>query len=126
MVIVFFLFSLLIYISKKNNKYIPKFAISILGVLTLQIALLLIYRIELFQLGREVYYSDATTYWEATKAMLNGYDFHAWNLGYVYYSVIIQKTTPFVSVFWVNLSNLLLFDLSVVLIAFLMTKENKA
>lgn len=89
-----------------------------------QVVLLLIYRIELNELGRSVYYSDAEGYWNDTILLLNGGNLIGSQVGYAYFCSIIQRMSPFVDVIWNNISNILLVDISVLLIAKLMIKYN--
>lgn len=90
----------------------------------IQVFILTIYRLELRALGREVYYSDAEVYWNATVALLQGWDVTTWNMGYVYYSYLIQITSPFVWVGFINISNILLIDITSLIFAYVMIGNN--
>ncbi|OED33126.1 hypothetical protein BHE17_11955 [Planococcus maritimus] len=123
MLIIMLLLFLLIFISIKISRKIPNYFLFVIILLVFQLGWLTLYRIELYSIGRDVYYSDASAYWNATKSFLLGYDFHSWNMGYVYYSAAIQKFSFFVSVLWNNISNLLLLFLSIVIFSYIMLKE---
>lgn len=82
----------------------------------MQFTLLFIYRLELkFLWGREVYWSDAEYYWNATLELLKYGKVTAHNILYVYYGWLLQITSPFVGVIWNNISNVLLLNLSFLL-----------
>ncbi|KUK22617.1 MAG: hypothetical protein XD57_1286 [Thermotoga petrophila] len=65
--------------------------------------------------GRIVYWSDAEYYWNATLEMLNGVVPSVYNIGYVFYSWLLQLTSPIVTPIWNNVSNLILLNLSFLL-----------
>lgn len=108
-------------LKSKGLRGIHNWLVLALGV---QFLLVTIYRLELWTLGREVYYSDAEIYWNTTLALLKGADVTTWNMGYVYYCYLIQKTSPFVWAGFINLSNVLLIDLTGLSLAYVMI-ENK-
>lgn len=83
----------------------------------MQAILLVLYRINLMFLGRDVYYSDAETYWKEVLILLEGDKLEHGQVGYAYFTYLIQKTSPFVSVLWNNISNWMLTNLSVLALA---------
>ncbi|HPJ82109.1 MAG TPA: hypothetical protein PL103_07830 [Saccharofermentans sp.] len=86
--------------------------------LILQFLILLLYRVELQSLGRVVYWSDAEYYWYLTTRFLEGsLSRTPYNFGYVIYSATVLKSSFFVSPTLLNISNLLLLNLSILLIA---------
>lgn len=106
---------ILIYVLIREQKNLHRNLFLITTFLT-QFTLLSIYRFELkYFWGREVYWSDAEYYWDATLKLLKQGSVTAHNIVYVYYSWLLQKTSPFVSVIWNNVSNLLLVNLSFLL-----------
>lgn len=79
----------------------------------IQFTLLIAYRLELsFLWHRTVYWSDAEYYWTQTLDLLNGVPISAYNLTYVYYSYLVQLTSPFRTPLLNNISNVLLMNLS--------------
>lgn len=98
--------------------------IFILG-LCFQMLLLFIYRFNLYWIGREVYFSDAETYWEATKTLLAGGPTDAYNRTYYMMCYYIQVFSPFVWVGWNNLFNIFCIDLCVVFITIIMFQNQK-
>jgi len=62
--------------------------------------------------GREVYWSDAEYYWDSTLKMIKTGFVAAHNITYVYYTWLIQMTSPFINVIWNNISNIMLLNLS--------------
>ena len=107
-------------LKSKGLRGIHNWLVLALGV---QFLLVTIYRLELWTLGREVYYSDAEIYWNTTLALLKGADVTTWNMGYVYYCYLIQKTSPFVWAGFINLSNVLLIDLTGLSLAYVMIEN---
>lgn len=92
--------------------------------LTSQFLILLIYRVELHSIGRVVYWSDAQDYWYFTIRFLEGSLSRVpYNFGYVIYSAAVIKSSFFISPALLNVSNLLLLNLSVLLITMLFPKE---
>lgn len=94
-----------------------------------QFVIVLIYRLNLDAIGREVYYSDAEVYWKESLILLNKGKLIGNQVGYAYFSAIIQFFSPFKSVVWNNISNVFLIDLAVLLSAYTMSlydvnKEN--
>ena len=111
----------IVYFKNKLKKKNVSIDVLLLLALILQSILLMLYRSELTFLGREVYYSDAEDYWRYTLRVLNGDELReGQQLGYILWSALIQKTSPFVAVIWNNISNLLLVDLALLLIADIM------
>lgn len=111
---------LVIYVNKK----LPKYNFLIFFSILFQFIILLLYRYELNIKNMVVYYSDATYYWENTLNYLNNGFVDSYNIGYVFYSVLIEFLSPSISVVWINISNLLLLILSVIFITILMLDEN--
>ncbi|GEM_PF-2122126 len=111
MVIIFVEFIVLLVLLRKQMN-IHKTSILFFTFL-IQFILLFVYRVELkFLWNRDVYWSDAEYYWENTLRLLNGIPTIFYNSTYVYYSYLIQKTSPFYSPLWNNISNLFLINLS--------------
>lgn len=117
---------MLIFSFVKNIKNLGFYKIKyyLLIALVIQSIVLLLYRVELNSLGRVVYYSDAEVYWNQTLALLQGYKLSNVQEGYVQFCSLIQKTSPFYSVIWNNISNLLLLDLSILIFSYLALKNN--
>ena len=88
-----------------------------------QAFILIVYRLELASIGRNVYYSDAEVYWNATLSLLYGNPVRTWNMGYVYYCYIIQITSPFIWVGFINISNILLIDITILIFSYLMVNS---
>jgi len=81
-----------------------------------QTLILISYILELREMwGRIVYWSDAEYYWKATLEMLDGVVPAVYNIGYVFYSWLLQLTSPVVTPIWNNISNLMLLNLSFLL-----------
>lgn len=96
----------------KNQHKVHNGVMLLFSFLT-QLLILVTYSVELRIIwGRTVYWSDAEYYWQATIEMLKGLKPEVYNFGYVFYSWLIQKTSPFVTPLWNNISNVLLIDLS--------------
>lgn len=85
--------------------------------LFVQSVILIIYRLELMDLGRVVYYSDAEVYWKHTLSYLSGNIYYAYNDIYIWISYFIQKTSPFLWVGWNNIYNILIVNISIVICA---------
>lgn len=77
--------------------------------------LLIIYRFNLFNLNRIVYYSDAETYWYNTLELIKYGKSEGYNSLYYYLCFILQKTSPFIWVGWNNIFNITCINFSVVL-----------
>lgn len=97
---------------KKENKLKN---IIIVG-LVIETILLIIYRLDLYYLGREVYFSDAETYWRETLELIkygvtSGYNSLYYKMGY-----LIQKMSPFIWSGWNNIFNISCINLSLVII----------
>lgn len=92
----------------------------------LQTIILISYRIELDAIGREVYYSDAEVYWNHTKLLLDGQRIigYGTQVGYAYFCWLIQLLSPFRSVVWNNVSNIMLINLSVLLVDSIFVETN--
>lgn len=122
---VVFIFYLLKKYIKDKEQYRHIRNIFIVG-LCFQLLLFFIYRFNLYWLGREVYFSDAQTYWEATKTLLAGGMTDAYNKTYYMICYYIQKVSPFIWVGWNNLFNILCIDLCITFITVIMYQHNKA
>lgn len=104
----------LVYFVNKQKKY--HFISALFVIFALQLIILIIYRLELnFIWNRSVYWSDAEYYWLNTLDMLYYHKLDGYNILYTFYSYLIQITSPIISPFWINLSNILLIDLSFLL-----------
>lgn len=133
MILLVIMLAYIFYFLYKNidNKEVRKKVIIVFAVAVLfQAILLLIYRLDLKSLNRDVYYSDAGNYWQATLDVLNGKGSNAYNEVYYITCSVIQKLSPFVWVGWNNIFNLLCVDLSIALCAvsiykFLSKKNDK-
>lgn len=109
-------------ISKDDIKDIRKIFII---ALFFQLILFFIYQFDLAMVGRDVYYSDAEYYWEATKTILNGGQSLSYNRLYYTFCAIIQLLSPFVWVGWNNLFNILCVDMCAALATTIIYKKNK-
>ncbi len=105
---------LILFFFLKKQRFIHKNLLLFLSFL-LQAVILTLYRVELTSTwNRQVYWSDAEYYWNGILQFFDGNrGFN--NFGYILYGALIQMTSPFKSVFWNNLSNLLVLDLSFVI-----------
>ena len=102
----------LIWLLLKKQAILHNRVLLFLSFLT-QFFILILYRVELEGFwGRDVYWSDAEYYWNALLSMLEGQKVEVYNILYVFYSYLLQVTSPFVSPLWNNLSNIFLVDLS--------------
>lgn len=93
--------------------------------LIFQLIMFILYRVGLLLVGRDVYYSDAEYYWEATKAVLKGEKSLAYNRLYYMLCAIVQLTSPFKWVGWNNLFNILCVDLSICLMLVIIYKYKR-
>ena len=84
----------------------------VIFALLIQFLFLILYRLELFNLGRVVYFSDAEVYWNHTLSYLSGDFYYAYNDVYIWVSYIVQRTSPFVWVGWINIYNILILNIS--------------
>lgn len=132
MIVILFEFSLLVILYLKlNRKDCIISAKQVLTIAIIQIIIFLLYRAELYSLGREVYYSDAENYWNYTIFLMDNFkENYTWintEVGgqtfYIIFSYIIQKTSLFRSVIWNNISNILLINNSILLIGLMMKKN---
>lgn len=85
-----------------------------------QAIMIIVFRLELESIGREVFYSDSESYWANTLQLLNGssIDFLGSQFGYALWSYYIQKTSVFIWAGWNNISNILLYDLALLIMIF--------
>ena len=121
MIIIFVeLYIIAFLIGSLEKQGVRKITQTMLFAFLVQSVILLIYRLELSHLGREVYYSDAEIYWQNTQLLLDGGSLLGSQTGYAYFCALLQWTSPVQSVLWNNISNILLVDLSVLLIGKLM------
>ena len=128
MIILLLMIVAIFYIISKNigDKSLKKklFKYFIIGLI-FQSLLFTLYRMNLQYIGREVYYSDAEVYWEATKDVLNGNETNEYNRAYIYMCAIIQKTSLFTWAGWNNIFNILCVDLSIAMIIVVIYKRIK-
>lgn len=128
MIIIIIMISLIFFLINKNIKDITvrnKILIYMTIAVILQLIWFVLYRINLGYIGREVYYSDAEVYWDATKTLLLGNPIVAYNKTYIYMCYLIQKMSLFSWVGWNNIFNILCIDLSVTMTISIMYKEIK-
>lgn len=92
----------------------------------IQLALLICYRLELSTVWqREVYWSDAETYWEAIQYMLyTGEVPEVFNPGFVIACYLVLRSFGLYHPVLINIFNLLLLDISVFLLAHLMLSKD--
>ncbi len=114
------IFLLISFLTKKGYDKLKKY---IFFAFIIQFFILIIYRLELSYIGREVYYSDAEMYWNATLDLLDGRVMFAYNMGYIYYSYLIQLTSPFIWAGFINISNLLLIDFIILFLTYLLIEN---
>ncbi|AEH51665.1 hypothetical protein [Pseudothermotoga thermarum] len=106
---------LILFFFLKKQRFIHRNLLLFISLL-LQAVILTLYRVELTSIwNRQVYWSDAEYYWNGILQLLDGNMGGFNNFGYILYGALIQMTSPFKSVFWNNLSNLLILDLSFVI-----------
>lgn len=118
MLIIIFEFLVMLYIAKQiKKKNLKNVYIYLFIALFIQLTILFFYRVELREMGRVVYFSDAEVYWEQTLLYMSNGKILTGQDGYVKYCSIIQITSPFYSVVWNNISNLFLLDISILMIA---------
>lgn len=121
--VILLLFSTILGISDaKLRKYV---VLRLVIALLIQLLFFILYRLELYSIGREVYYSDAEIYWKHTLSYLSGNIYYAYNDAYIWICYIIQKTSPFIWVGWNNIYNILIVDLSIILCANIIYRENE-
>ena len=126
MIIIILLNLLFYYIAAKNHLFSKKKTriILFLGFLV-EILLFVIYRVSLYYMGREVYFSDAETYWKNTLEILYTGSSTGYNGLYYYICAIVQKASPFIWVGWNNLFNITCLNLSFVMIAKFIKEKDK-
>ena len=105
----------------KNNKKIKK---TIFYGLIIEIFLFIIYRLNLYFLGREVYYSDAATYWQKTLELIKYGKTSGYNSLYYEMCFLIQKTSPFVWCGWNNIFNITCINMSLLIVIQNMIKKH--
>ena len=121
MVVIFFeLLILFRLVSSLRRKGLHSITKHVWIALFIQAVILVIYRLEMSSLGLEVYYSDSMVYWNATLGLLRGERVTTWNMGYVYYSYLIQLTSPIVWAGFINISNIMLVNLTILTLASIM------
>lgn len=104
--------------------------IFIIGVV-FELILLLFYRLDLLSLNRNVYYSDAETYWKNTLELINYGQSDGYNALYYKICYYLQISSPFIWVGWNNLFNITCINFSIVFVVYSLTnfefnKENDA
>lgn len=108
-------------ISKEDINKIKKiFIVS----LFFQLLLFLLYEFNLAMVGRDVYFSDAEYYWEATKLILSGGYSESYNRAYYTFCALLQVLSPFVWVGWNNLFNILCVDMCICMSTAIIYKHN--
>lgn len=112
---------LMLILNRKLEKKGIKLHSRLIFAALIQVIILFIYRFNLDMIGREVYYSDAEVYWNETLRLLDGGKLVGNQVGYSYFSALVQYFSPIKSVIWNNISNVLLLDLSVILAAYTMS-----
>jgi hypothetical protein len=119
MLIILILFaSSFVIIHQIESKELRKIVIQrYLYGLLFQSFFLILYRLELSNMGRQVYFSDAEVYWEHTLSYISGYFFSAYNDVYIWLSYFIQITSPNIWVGWNNIFNILLLNLTILMCA---------
>ena len=110
-------------IENKTDK--NKVLVCMIGAMIIQSIWLILYRTNLSYIGREVYFSDAEAYWNATKKLLLGETIIEYNRLYIYICYFIQKTSPLIWVGWNNIFNILCIDLTVTMIINIAYKNAK-
>ena len=108
-------------ISKKNKDLI-KYIIIGIGI---EIILLIIYRLNLNLIGREVYFSDAETYWNKTLELIKYGKTSGYNSLYYEMCFLIQKTSPFIWVGWNNIFNISCINMSLAIILKVLLKKQE-
>lgn len=127
MLIIIILNFIVFYLIKKYNLFNTKKSRVILySSVLIEIVLFVVYRINLAQLGREVYFSDAETYWKNTLEILTTGHSDGYNNLYYRLCALIQKTSPFLWVGWNNLFNITCLNLSFILIATFVQKTDSS
>ena len=97
----------------KNDKQLNK--ILCIG-LCIETILLITYRLNLYYIGREVYFSDAETYWEKTLELIKYGTTSGYNPLYYKICYLIQKTSPFIWAGWNNIFNIACINLTLTII----------
>lgn len=100
MIIIFFEFLAIIYcINALQRRYIKLSNVLIIG-LSIQVITLVLYRINLDYIGRDVYFSDSEVYWNNTLQLLRGQKLTGYGtqVGYAYFCALIELLSPFYSV----------------------------
>lgn len=86
-----------------------------------ELVLLLLYRLDLLSLNRNVYYSDAETYWKNTLELINYGQSAGYNALYYKICYYLQMSSPFIWVGWNNLLNITCINFSIVFIVYSLT-----
>lgn len=126
MIIIFFEFLAIIYcINALQRRYIKLSNVLIIG-LSIQVITLVLYRINLDYIGRDVYFSDSEVYWNNTLQLLRGQKLTGYGtqVGYAYFCALIELLSPFYSVLWLNISNVLIVDISVLILCIIIYEDN--
>ena len=126
MIVILIEFIALFSLNKKLKDKGLDYSIILFFALSLQFCILAIYRVELLLNDRIVYYSDAEVYWENTLTLLEGKSLSGIQTGYAWYCFVIQITSPVRMVVLNNVSNLLLVDITIYLIAILLQNQNNS
>ena len=92
--------------------------------LLIEIVLLIIYRYDLINMGRIVYYSDAQTYWYNTLEIINYGTSGGYNSLYYICCAFLQLTSPFLWVGWNNLFNLTCINYIIYFVISIIVKGN--
>ena len=92
--------------------------------LLIEVVLLIIYRCDLINMGRIVYYSDAQTYWYNTLEIINYGTSGGYNSLYYICCAFLQLTSPFLWVGWNNLFNLTCINYIIYFVISIIVKSN--
>ena len=126
MIVIFVEFIVLFFLNKKVKSKGLNYSKLLFFALALQFLLLFVYRVELLLNDRIVYYSDAEVYWENTLTLLEGKPLIGTQTGYAWYCFMIQITSPIKLVILNNISNMLLVDITIYIVAILLQNQNKS
>lgn len=121
MIIIIFMYYLIFKFFKSSLKNLNKLNLKkvlrlFLYGLIFQLILFIIYRINLYCIGREVYFSDAETYWNNTLEIMKYGKSLGYNSLYYIMDFFVQLLSPFIWVGWNNLFNIACIDLSLVIV----------
>lgn len=97
----------------------------LLGIgLLIELFLLIIYRYDLVNIGRIVYYSDAETYWRNTLEIINYGTSSGYNSLYYICCAFLQLTSPFLWVGWNNIFNITCINYIIYFVISIIVKRN--